>query len=424
MAPGLGGRKAALRALLASAWLFALFGCPGGDDDSEVDPVASAAGKGAADATCRGKCKPCDFDSDCDQGRGLGGYACMHPEKQNSQVTGQDTTPIDEGRRFPVSSSSAEDAGADQDAGPVTDPLRMAPKAQGVCSTECDSRLCIDPGKVCTAPNGYCDEGCDDLRPNCPGDLVCDFSSRKKACFDLTGQCRTVSDCPVFDEQLVSPRAYPRGVVSCEAERCRYTPTTFGLNSPVQSTLVLDALPELQVNSPQPGARILPSEMSSFTFEFAVPAQVIVAAILTREPTSLDDGASAAVWTAYLDAKQARNGVTLADGGAMMNGKWQRHTDGNAMLPLEVQLYFLAIAYDRGERIAQSKLVPFSVGARRPKEGDACSGKDGEFCAKDSALLCRENVCLRPCLSNDDCADGLLCSEPNWLGARAARVCR
>jgi hypothetical protein len=425
MAPGVGGTKAALRALLGSLWLC---GCTGDAHHDTGGPAATAGT--TANQTCGSQCKQCAFSSDCDQGRSRGGYACIFPEMMNARQDVQSSTRSDGESRvgaLPRSSLSAEDAGADLDGGPVVDPEhRSSPihPSTGVCSTMCDSTLCTDPGMVCSSPTGFCREGCDRARPNCQSGQACDFSPKKKHCFDLKGECQSAGDCPVFDARLVDALPVVRGVVTCEEQRCRYTPNSPDLTVPVQTSLALDALPELRVDSPQPGDRITPSELPSYKFQFLAPAQAIVASILIREPRSLEDGASAALWTAYLDGKQALDGVTLAQGGTMVNGEWRSYLGAALTVPHEVQLYFLVIGYARGERVAQSKLVPFTVGGRRPRPGDVCLAKDGEFCAKDSALLCMENVCRTPCLSDADCApEGQWCYEPNWLSI-PARVCR
>ena len=386
--------------------------------------IWAGAGSPAA-GVCGSQCKPCLVRSDCDQGRSPGGYECFLPDMPNNRQVVQPAARADSDARLPSTHLSADDAGAEDDAGIVQERLhRSAPKQTGVCSNVCDTDLCTDPGMVCSSPTGFCHPGCDAKRPTCQANEFCDFSLNKQRCFDLRGQCDSADDCPIFDARLLGGLTVARGVVSCEDHLCRYTPNPPDLNVPVHTALALDTLPELRVDSPQPGHRILPSELPSFQFQFSAPVQAIVATILTREPKSLEDGASAAVWTAYLDGKQALNGVTLEQGGTMKNGAWQSYL-GPLTLPYETQLYFLVVGYSRGERVAQSKLVPFSIGARRPKAGDLCSGKDGEFCAKDSALLCMSYVCRTPCLSDADCASvgQGACFEPNWLNVKA-RVCR
>lgn len=248
----------------------------------------------------------------------------------------------------------------------------------------------------------------------------------KRACFDLEGACKSANDCPVFDDRLVDSKrgARARGVVTCEEERCRYIANPPDLVIAVKTTVANETLRTVNVQAPLAGERIVPERLPTLTFQFDVPAQLLVATILTREIKSLEDGAAAAVWTAYLDHSEALAGVQLAQGGSLVDGVWKAYS--GTELPLDRQLYFLVIGYDRGQHTATSELVPFSVGAARPNAGDACFRANGEFCSADSALICAENVCRTPCVSDADCAAegaGRSCNQPRFYSGVAARLC-
>jgi len=131
----------------------------------------------------------------------------------------------------------------------------------------------------------------------------------------------------------------------------------------------------------------------------------------------LDDASHAAIWTAYLEAKRALEGVTLADGGSMNDGVWSPTTPE---IPSDTQLYVFVVGYNQGDLVAQSDLVPFTVGMAWPKPGDACDGRAGDFCPGTS-LLCASGSCRTPCVSDDDCIP-TSCDLPGLHGV-AARLC-
>lgn len=305
--------------------------------------------------------------------------------------------------------SLGEDAGAesalDSDAGLVPAP------ASGYCSNVCISTACA-PGMVCSS-SGVCADGCDRLRPeNCAPSDFCNFEQSR--CFPRDGRCESELDCPWFGHALEA-----RGARSCIAGHCRFEPA-FGMTAAIKLAAPTpeDGLPQIVVQQPSPGLRII--DIDAFTFQFSVPADVMVASILLRNDLkNLTDASAAALWIAYLNQSQANLGVKLSDGGLVLNGEWQ---PASPQIPRDQPLYFLVLGYDKGQLVARSELIPFMVGAPLPQSGDSCSRATGEFCAVSGALVCVDGTCRTPCLSDNDCEVPLKCLPPNVLGV-AFRVC-
>lgn len=298
-----------------------------------------------------------------------------------------------------------DDAGQELDAG------SLRPTSSGHCTAYCATTAC-EQGMVCSS-TGICREGCDYQRPECMDDQYCDFAASK--CVPKDGSCKSDGDCPLFDADLAT-----RGTRHCdEAGRCRFTPSTgFGMSVDFLSTIEHDA-GSIAVHQPSAGQRIV--DVRGFTFQFDVPAEVMVLAILLRPHRSLADAANVALWTAYVDGDQAMRGVSLSDGGAIIDGKWVQQLPD---LPSDEPLFFLAVGYKAGVKVAESRPIPFMVGGELPKSGDACPDlADGSFCSELTALICVQQVCRTPCLSDDDCAAGQTCDKPGFRSV-AARVCR
>jgi hypothetical protein len=413
----MGGDKKALGAGLWAAWLLCV-GCADAEASSGDDTWSGP----APTSTCpkeKARCSDlCSRAEDCDHGKG--GHVCWLPDPQTMAAPVKRVTDSADVRRpanaqDASSASDSTDAGEDSDAGPDEVRHMPVPQALGSCARACSTALCSDPQAVCSSHDGFCRPGCDDIRPSCGAGQACDFVSKR--CMDLDAHCVSVNDCAVFDRQLTQ-----HGVVSCEDQRCRYRLNSLDSIQPLRSSIPNDDAHTLNVQAPLPGQRIKPVDVASFPFQFDVPAQVIVAAVLTRPIKSLEDGAAAAVWTAYLDQGAALRGVTLAAGGENRDGEWQRYADdATPVLPIDKQLYFFVLGYERGQLVAQSELVPFSVGEARIQPGAACI-VPGAFCP-NSGLLCADDYCRTPCLSDDDCAaEGRSCSEPG-MSHVAARLC-
>lgn len=344
------------------------------------------------------------------------------------------TIPTASGRPGPTRATfDSEDAGTDDDdAGtdPTSPPQAVAdaddelkPRqatATGFCERKCSRELCSKPDvMVCSSEQGYCILGCDKEWDHCScaqvdfacaedQPLFCDYPKRR--CVALDTDCTTDFDCPSFDERLKH-----RGSLHCEAGRCRYTANDPDLQAS-RHVGIAQSAETLSVQRPASGERIHPDDLSGFTFQFEVPAQVVVASILTREIKNLDDGAKAAIWAAYLEAGQALDGVTVEEGGAMHEGVWSPSAPD---WPMDAQLYLYVLAYDQGQLVAQSELVPFTIGLPRPTPGSTCD-HEGDFCG-ETALLCAAGSCRVPCASDDDCEVGS-CDRPGRYGV-LPRLC-
>lgn|GEM_PF-5335275 len=388
--------KAVMCQLLWSVlWLGA---CLQYDDGLDASQSASTAGKSAGSSSCQQPDVDCDrrcsTNTDCDTELGR---VCRFFGTREPGLVQQDA---------PTRTSAEPDP--DTDAGPAHQPLT------GYCTSRCDTNDC-PAGMVCSS-SGACTDGCDRSRlDRCTQDEFCNFEQRK--CFPRAGSCKTESDCPKFTKALMS-----RGTLSCISERCRFEPT-FGMSSALKlaGPTVNSSLPPIIVQQPSIGQRI--TNMETFTFQFSVPASVMVVSILLENDyKDLTDAADVALWTAYLDRPKARAGIRITDGGAVRNGEWFAETP---LLPLDRPLYFLALGYDEGLLTAQSEAIPFMIGKPLPQPGDACpSVREGAFCSEGSALFCIEGKCRTPCFSDEDCfSDDTLRCLPLGVYEVSARVC-
>lgn len=425
-----GGRKTRFWLALAfgGAWLLHASGClPSAAEGSDLGSAGKNGGGQPSPGTTASVCRQelaycetrCGVSADCTNSSNQGGHECLFfpgDAMERTSASPTSMTGATEGER----AASVPDAGAhnasDDDAGANGGHTLVSTKT-GSCARACSTALCPDPRMVCSSKDaGRCRFGCDETRPYCDPGQACDFDS--KLCKNLEGVCESTADCGWFDAQLKD-----KGTISCEDRRCR-----LHLNSPdfveLLHSRISSTEPEpLQVLAPLPGARIRPSELSSYSFQFEVPAKVIVVSVLTREIKSLEDGAAAARWIAYVDHSAALDGVTLADGGENYNGDWHRYErDAVPMLPVDTQLYLLVLGYDDEQLVAKSELVPFKVSEPIVQPRTPCNGSNGDFCG-DSGLVCADGLCRTPCLSDLDCAgQDRPCSEPGLLGIKA-RLC-
>lgn len=390
---------------------FVLASC-GDDAHSSPDLIPTGACRESLDCT-----SPCQSAEHCDP---LGGYACV-PLASTDGGTQLDASmmPID-----------VEDSGSDDEDAAI--PMSVAPTRMGArsvnrtrsdfltsedhesargerrmfCARTCDSRLCREPGHVCSSRTGFCRPGCDETQTVCESSKVCDRTLKR--CVSQDGECESEIDCGIFDGRLLE-----RGRRECSMQRCRFIPGTKSNVDIIESS----RSSALEVEQPAKDQRIEAAAVDGFVFRFATPGQTIIATILTRPHRSVRDAAKAAVWAAFVPSDEAADGIGLARGGRMRNGEW---SEAQAELIPDTRYYFLVLAMARGEVVAESDLIPFTIGQAYARAGDSCF-EDDAFCASDEVLICAQGICRTPCLSDLDC-EGLSCGPPGWRGVRA-RLC-
>lgn len=98
--------------------------------------------------------------------------------------------------------------------------------------------------------------------------------------------------------------------------------------------------------------------------------------------------------------EEVEMGVRLSQGGSVVRGAWSAAYPD---LSSYDELFFVAMAIKRGEIIATTDSIPFSVGPAYQAHGDSCSLGENALCPSDVPLICHKRRCRRPCLSDLDC---------------------
>lgn len=389
---------------------------------------------------------PCVSRVDCDA---LGGYDCLYesdPDRVSSTSEALEAGKVDESADGSVdlgnggtphvhASESPRDGSAGDASPPVSRPSRdaaadadvheggvskrdAAPDAarpptrqstqNGYCALKCRTDLCFNASDVCTAPEGFCHPGCDETKPDCPGDQVCDYKHER--CVSRDGKCENDLDCSLVDDRLAA-----LVTVACVGGACELTtkPGPVAVSPPLDGNVKPAA-----VSRPHEGERIDVATLDRYHFVFQVGADVAVAAILTSAPQGrLEDAFPSAIWVAYLVSSDTRNGVLLSQGGSV-NG-------ANAVTTfVDTTLYFATFGFTGGLLRTQSRAVPFSIGAPYLGPGATCELPDDALCPSNQPLICWQNTCLAACASDLDCvAVGGYCAEPGYRGITSG-VCR
>lgn len=360
--------------------------------------------------------RPCFSESDCEDG-----HTCI--DAKGNLVDGStppaaapNSSPPPEDPGSEISMTNVDDAGVEDDAGiedaghmrdagppPAMDAGAQAPP--GLCALACDTNRCRNPAHVCSSTEGFCRPGCDATRNNCDAPLICDVTTQQ--CKPEDGFCEgnDLSTCFGIPFQF-----HGRATRGCRDNSCRID------SVPVEPIPSFEAdnpeVERISVQRPVAGQRIV--DLSS-SFVLRPRGTTIVATILEQTTTSLRSSAQRALWAAYLKAEDAAE-VTVAQGGAMREGRWVPEAP---MLPERTVLYFMAFGFDRGKLVASSDAIPFTFGPMLSDPGDRCGPED--LCDNDPGLLvCASERCRRVCLSDADCNVGA-CSPP--LAEIGARVC-
>ena len=174
-------------------------------------------------------------------------------------------------------------------------------------------------------------------------------------------------------------------------------------------------------------APVAPATLDTFKFMVDAIGEVTVMAIVQGErrnsqraspPDSIAAASRAALWVAYVSSKDARNGITVAQGGAFDDGEW---SDRSINLADYEDLFFMAISLDNGSIVGSTESIPFTIGNEPQKLGSPCD-ISGELCDSEEPLICFRGTCHRSCLSEFDClalGTGASCfSEPKIRGTK------
>ncbi len=261
----------------------------------------------------------------------------------------------------------------------------------GECSLECVPALCSP--RACVSRTGTCGSvGCQNSS-ECRLDEFCETSSL--TCRPAAGVCRTNADC--FVPNVV------RSVADVACDRtCRLQPKRLLAPAPP-----FVGARQFDVSRPRRGDIV--SELETYEFRFA-PTPGPAIALILKNPTAvaarlLED----AVWGAVLPAG-ARN-TSWSQGYAIEGSSWQA-AGGSA--PSEGTFYFLVQVLQRGELLAHSDLIPFTVSAPPRSIGSECTDYGvgtGECQNPDVVLGCIDGRCSQVFSSHAECEPGK-CADP------------
>jgi hypothetical protein len=291
---------------------------------------------------------------------------------------------------FPGTTACAKTCSTDQECDPGH------PCSGNLCDPQCDSRLCPE-GKECVA--NACDWPECGLNAACPPGNFCDPSVHR--CFPNSGRCDRATDCPLFHRQDAQ--------VECTEGRCRWTEAKAFLpdNAPAQS---------MKVQHPEP----LSPDDPLVEWVDGRAAEVLV---LSSPVQSWLDLKARALWSAFFPrlGHPTRRSARWVQGTRIVDGRW---TDAICPPPLERKLYVVVVAYDDGQPVDTTGLVPFRIGKRWQRAGDPCSEASDRCDNPWQSLLCIGSACQVPCGSDYDCDASLFprrCGPPR---GHAPRLCQ
>jgi hypothetical protein len=159
--------------------------------------------------------------------------------------------------------------------------------------------------------------------------------------------------------------------------------------------------------------------------EWQAHSDASIALILAGMPDNVLDFPRLAIWGASRPAGASAGARPLhwSDGVAIVQGVWE----GPPLPPGDGPLYLQLLRVHRGSLVAASNVIPFHVGSGGwPLPGSPCSDEDalpGSCAHPDIPMTCRNHVCARICLSNDDCACSSCPVQTCTRPATGARVC-